>query len=184
MRLKSLLMWKSAMICFEVAIGCLNYCLVIFHNAITVHQLVKLDFKVSRIYFQWQRFFREYSVKLMEKEVGNVRVIWCHRLPYTFVVAFGNVRVLSFLTSKPTSSDQNFISLPLSWWNPFPYMFLYFKCIMFCIFFPATLELCAVFEAASFRLQVYLFFLLRLFLLLIKAKLDEGANKMELLSVL
>jgi hypothetical protein len=55
---------------------------------------------------------------------------------------------------------------------------------MFCIFFPATLELCAVFEAASFRLQVYLFFLLRLFLLLIKAKLHEGANKMELLSVL
>jgi hypothetical protein len=64
----------------------------------------------------------------MEKEVGNVELYGViGRLPYyTFVVAFGNVRVLSFLTSKPTSSDQNFISLPLSWWNPFPYMFFLF----------------------------------------------------------
>jgi len=83
MRLKSLLMWKSAMICFEVAFGCLNYCLVIFHNAITVHQLIKLDFKVSRIYLQWQPFFREYSVKLMEKEVGNVELYGVIGYPIT-----------------------------------------------------------------------------------------------------
>lgn len=134
--------------------------------------------------FTMATVFLRIQCKTYGKRGWKRRVIWCHRLPYyTFVVAFGNVRVLSFLTSKPTSSDQNFISLPLSWWNPFPYMFFYLKCIMFCIFFPATLELCAVFEAASL-LQVYLFFLLRLFLLLIKAKLDEGANKMELLSVL
>lgn len=41
MRLKSLHMSKSAMICFKVAFGCLNYCLV--RNAITT--VIKQGFK-------------------------------------------------------------------------------------------------------------------------------------------